>query len=127
MNLPLSVLDLSPIASGSSGAQALQNTFGLARLADRLGYSRYWLAEHHNMPSIASSAPEIMIGQVARETSRIRVGSGGSCCRTMPRSRWPSRSAPWRRSFPGGSTWGSGGRRCDARLPDRLHPIAASA
>jgi luciferase family oxidoreductase group 1 len=77
MNLPLSVLDLSPIVSGSTAADALRNTFSLARLADRLGYTRYWLAEHHNMPSIASSAPEIMIGQVARETSRIRVGSGG--------------------------------------------------
>lgn len=77
MQLALSVLDLSPITSGSTGRQALQNTLDLARLADRLGYSRYWLAEHHNMPSIASSAPEIMIGQVARETNRIRVGSGG--------------------------------------------------
>lgn len=61
MNLPLSVLDLAPVASGSSGAQALQNTLSLARLADRLGFTRYWLAEHHSMPSIASSAPEIMI------------------------------------------------------------------
>lgn len=77
MKLPLSVLDLSPIVSGSSASEALRNTFDLARLADRLGYTRYWLAEHHNMPSIASSSPEIMIGQVARETSRIRVGSGG--------------------------------------------------
>lgn len=75
--MKLSILDLSPVASGSSGPQALQNTLDLARHADRLGYTRYWLAEHHNMPSIASSAPEIMIGQVARETSRIRVGSGG--------------------------------------------------
>jgi luciferase family oxidoreductase group 1 len=77
MNVPLSVLDLSPIASGSSSREALNNTLDLARFADGLGYSRYWLAEHHNMPSIASSAPEIMIGQVARETARIRVGSGG--------------------------------------------------
>ncbi|HYF80682.1 MAG TPA: LLM class flavin-dependent oxidoreductase [Symbiobacteriaceae bacterium] len=77
MKLPLSVLDLSPIVSGSSASQALRNTLELGQLADRLGYARYWLAEHHNMPAIASSAPEIMIGQVARETSRIRVGSGG--------------------------------------------------
>lgn len=77
MNLPLSVLDLSPIASGSNSRDALHNTFDLAQLADRLGFTRYWLAEHHNMPSIASSAPEIMIGQVARLTNRIRVGSGG--------------------------------------------------
>jgi luciferase family oxidoreductase group 1 len=75
--LPLSVLDLSPVAAGSSGAQALRNSLDLARLADRLGYTRYWVAEHHSMPSIASSAPEIMIGQIAAVTERIRVGSGG--------------------------------------------------
>ena len=74
---PLSVLDLSPVASGSTAAQALHNTVDLARLADSLGYTRYWIAEHHNMPMIASSAPEIMIGQVAAATSHIRVGSGG--------------------------------------------------
>lgn len=77
MKLPLSVLDLSPVPSGSTAGDALRNTLALARLADRLGYSRYWLAEHHNMPAIASSSPEIMIGQVARETRSIRVGSGG--------------------------------------------------
>ena len=75
--LPLSVLDLSPVASGSSGAAALANSLDLARFADRLGYARYWVAEHHNLPSIASSAPEIMIGQIAAATERIRVGSGG--------------------------------------------------
>jgi luciferase family oxidoreductase group 1 len=74
---PLSVLDLSPVASGSTAAQALHNTVDHARLADSLGYTRYWIAEHHNMPMIASSAPEIMIGQVAAATSHIRVGSGG--------------------------------------------------
>ena len=74
---PLSVLDLSPVASGSTAAQALRNTVDLARLADHLGFTRYWIAEHHNMPMIASSAPEIMIGQVAAATPRIRVGSGG--------------------------------------------------
>jgi luciferase family oxidoreductase group 1 len=73
----LSVLDLSPVAAASSGAQALRNSLDLARLADRLGYTRYWVAEHHNLPSIASSAPEIMIGQIASVTERIRVGAGG--------------------------------------------------
>jgi luciferase family oxidoreductase group 1 len=77
MNFRLSVLDLSPVSSGSNGAQALRNTLEVARLADRLGYERYWLAEHHNLPSVASSAPEVMIGHVASETSRIRVGAGG--------------------------------------------------
>ena len=74
---PLSVLDLSPVASGSTAAQALRNSLDLAQLADRLGFTRYWVAEHHNMPMIASSAPEIMIGQIAAATSRLRVGSGG--------------------------------------------------
>ncbi|HEX5913363.1 MAG TPA: LLM class flavin-dependent oxidoreductase [Rubrobacter sp.] len=77
MDFRLSVLDLSPVSSGSNGAQALHNTLKLARLTDQLGYERYWLAEHHNLPSVASSAPEVMIGHVASETSRIRVGAGG--------------------------------------------------
>jgi luciferase family oxidoreductase group 1 len=77
MDFGLSVLDVSPVSSGSDGAQALRNTLELSRLADRLGYERYWLAEHHNLPSIASSAPEIMIGHVANVTERIRVGAGG--------------------------------------------------
>src|SRR5436309_5363624 len=77
MTLPLSILDLSPIPSGSTASQALRNTIDLARLADRLGYTRYWLAEHHNIPGVASSAPEIVIGAVARETTRLRIGSGG--------------------------------------------------
>jgi luciferase family oxidoreductase group 1 len=73
----LSVLDLSPITTGTSGAAALRNSLDLAQLADRLGYTRYWVAEHHNLPSVASSAPDIMIGQIAALTRRIRVGSGG--------------------------------------------------
>ena len=73
----LSVLDLSPVPAGSSSREALQNTLDLARLAEDLGYTRYWLAEHHNTPLIASSAPEVMIGHVADVTRRIRVGSGG--------------------------------------------------
>jgi luciferase family oxidoreductase group 1 len=77
MDFGLSVLDVSPVSSGSDGAQALRNTLQLSRLADQLGYERYWLAEHHNLPSIASSAPEIMIGHVANVTERIRVGAGG--------------------------------------------------
>jgi luciferase family oxidoreductase group 1 len=75
--IPLSVLDLSPITTATPGSAALRNSLDLAQLADRLGYARYWLAEHHNLASIASSAPEVMIGQVAAITSRIRVGSGG--------------------------------------------------
>jgi len=75
--IPLSVLDLSPVTTATPGSAALHNSLDLARLADRLGYARYWLAEHHNLANIASSSPDIMIGQVAAATSRIRVGSGG--------------------------------------------------
>src|SRR5215813_5950027 len=73
----LSVLDLSPVTTASPGPRALRHSLDLARLADRLGYHRYWLAEHHNLANIASSSPDIMIGRVAALTSRIRVGSGG--------------------------------------------------
>jgi luciferase family oxidoreductase group 1 len=74
---PLSILDLSVVTTATPPAQALRNTIDLAQLADRLGYTRYWLAEHHNLPSVASPAPDLMIGQIAAATSRIRVGSGG--------------------------------------------------
>lgn len=77
MTIPLSVLDLSPIPNGADAGQALRNTIDLARLTDRLGYTRYWLAEHHNIPGLASPTPEIVIGAVARETTHLRVGSGG--------------------------------------------------
>jgi luciferase family oxidoreductase group 1 len=73
----LSVLDQSPISQGSSGVQALANTLDLARLADRLGYHRYWVAEHHGGPMLAGPSPEALIGPIAAATSRIRVGSGG--------------------------------------------------
>ena len=75
--IPFSVLDLSPITQGSDAAAAFRNTLELARLAERLGYRRYWLAEHHNMPGIASAATAVVIGHVAGGTRTIRVGAGG--------------------------------------------------
>ena len=75
--IPFSILDLSPIPKGALPAAALRNTLALAQHADQLGYQRYWLAEHHNMPGIASAATSIVIGYVAGGTQRIRVGSGG--------------------------------------------------
>ncbi len=72
-----SLLDLSPIPEGQTAADALRNTIDLAKHAERQGYHRFWLAEHHNMPGIASSSTAVMIGQVAAATSTIRVGSGG--------------------------------------------------
>src|SRR5271157_2006802 len=75
--LRLSVLDQAPISEGSNGGQALRNSIDLACLADRLGYHRYWLAEHHATPMLACASPEALIGPVAAATRHLRVGSGG--------------------------------------------------
>jgi len=75
--IPFSVLDLAPVIEGSDAAQAFRNTLDLARLAEQLGFQRYWLAEHHNMPGIASAATAVLIGHIAGGTSSIRVGAGG--------------------------------------------------
>jgi luciferase family oxidoreductase group 1 len=75
--LRLSVLDQSPVRSGSTPAEAIHETLALAEAAERLGYHRYWLAEHHSTAGLAGSSPEILVGQVAARTRRIRVGSGG--------------------------------------------------
>lgn len=76
-DVPISVLDLAPIVEGGTAADSLRNTLDLARHAEQWGYHRYWLAEHHNMPGIASSATSLVIGHVAAGTKSIRVGSGG--------------------------------------------------
>jgi luciferase family oxidoreductase group 1 len=75
--LRLSVLDLVPVRSGQTSAGAVAASVRLAQLADRLGYTRYWFAEHHNMPAVASTTPPVLIASIAAQTSRIRVGSGG--------------------------------------------------
>ncbi len=75
--IPLSILDLSPIVEGGDAAESFRNTLDLAQHAERWGYQRYWLAEHHNMDGVASSATSVLIGHVASGTSTIRVGSGG--------------------------------------------------
>src|SRR5580704_9215139 len=77
MSPSLSVLDLSPIPSGSTAGDALRNSLDLARHAEALGLRRYWLAEHHNAGGLACPAPEILIGQIAAQTTSLRVGSGG--------------------------------------------------
>jgi luciferase family oxidoreductase group 1 len=77
MRVPLSVLDLVPVGSGGTAAEAIQHSVDLARRAEALGYRRYWFAEHHGMPGIGSSSPEILIEHIASKTTRIRVGSGG--------------------------------------------------
>src|SRR3954463_13605594 len=75
--VPLSVLDLSVLVDGATSADALQTTTALAVRADELGFTRFWVAEHHNMPSVACTAPPVLIAHLAALTSQIRVGSGG--------------------------------------------------
>ncbi len=77
LSVPLSVLDLCPVPTGESVGEALRRSVDLARHAEQWGFARYWVAEHHNMPGIASCAPAVLIGQIASATSTIRVGSGG--------------------------------------------------
>jgi luciferase family oxidoreductase group 1 len=75
--LPLSVLELATVGSGQSSAEALASTTEVAQAAERLGYSRLWVAEHHNMPAVASTSPPVLIAHLAARTERIRIGSGG--------------------------------------------------
>jgi len=77
MAIPFSILDLSPVAEGATSADALRNSLDLARHAERWGYQRYWVAEHHNFPGIASAATSVVIGYLAGGTKTIRVGAGG--------------------------------------------------
>lgn len=77
VSIALSVLDLVPVRSGQTSAQAIAASLELAQAADRLGYHRYWFAEHHNMPAVASTTPPVLIAAAATRTSRIRLGSGG--------------------------------------------------
>jgi len=76
-SVPLSILDLAPVPDGGNAGDALRATIDLARHAERLGYTRFWVAEHHNMPGIASSAPPVLIAALADATTTLRVGSGG--------------------------------------------------
>ncbi|WP_170839282.1 LLM class flavin-dependent oxidoreductase [Micromonospora halophytica] len=77
IDVPLSVLDLAPVARGATAGEALRHTTQLARRTEELGYRRFWVAEHHNMPAIASSAPAVLLAHLAAHTSTIRLGSGG--------------------------------------------------
>jgi luciferase family oxidoreductase group 1 len=128
MDLALSILDQSTIISGSDAAQAIRETMEVAKLADRLGYARYWVAEHHNSRSHAGSAPEIIIAAVAATTQRIRVGSAGvmlphySALKVAEQFRALEAVAPGRIDLGLGRAPGSDGRTAYA-----LNPNAAEA
>ena len=106
---PLSVLDLAPVSTGATVGDALRNSLDLAQHVERLGYLRHWVAEHHNMPGIASSAPAVLIAHLAGGTTTIRVGSGGVMLPNHQPLVSPSSSGCSRRSIPAGSTSASAG------------------
>jgi len=126
---PLSVLDQTPIAEGSTAADAIRNTIDLAQLADSLGYDRYWLAEHHASVGVAGAAPEVLIGPVALATKRIRVGSGGimlphySPFKVAETFRLLSAIAPGRIDLGLGRAPGTDGRTAYALQRDRSRRI----
>ena len=98
--VPLSVLDLAVVREGGTTASALAETTTLAQQAERLGYRRFWVAEHHNMPTVASTNPAVLIAHLAANTATLRIGSGGvmlpNYCQKsgcLPNSRFPARSA----------------------------------
>uniref|UniRef100_UPI0030168DD7 LLM class flavin-dependent oxidoreductase n=1 Tax=Oceanobacillus massiliensis TaxID=1465765 RepID=UPI0030168DD7 len=74
--MKLSILDQAPVSSGRSSREALEATIQLAKIADRIGYTRYWVAEHHDLDGLASPAPDILLGIIGSQTERIRIGSG---------------------------------------------------
>jgi len=101
MAIPFSILDLAPIVEGGTAASALQNTLDFARHAERYGYHRYWLAEHHNMPGVASAATAILIAHVAAARARSVWVRVESCCPTMRRSSWAEQFGTLETLYPG--------------------------
>lgn len=108
--IKLSVLDQSPVSEGSSPAEALAQTAALAREAERLGYFRFWVAEHHFAPGLAGSSPEVLMAHLAAVTSSIRIGSGGILLPTIAHTRLRRISVCCRPFIPGASIWGSAGQ-----------------
>jgi alkanesulfonate monooxygenase SsuD/methylene tetrahydromethanopterin reductase-like flavin-dependent oxidoreductase (luciferase family) len=123
--VPLSVLDLAPVVSGSTAADALGNTIDLARAAERFGYERYWLAEHHLTPGVASSAPAVLMAMVADATERIRVGSGAAQTGHQTPLVIAEQFGVLARLHPGRIDLGLG-RSGVARLDQRVDAVAAA-
>jgi alkanesulfonate monooxygenase SsuD/methylene tetrahydromethanopterin reductase-like flavin-dependent oxidoreductase (luciferase family) len=96
-DIKYSVLDLATVVEDSNPADSFKKSMEVAQLAEKIGYTRYWFAEHHNMMNVASSATSVLIGYIAGGTSKIRVGSGGIMLPTTRRLLWPSNLAHWHR------------------------------
>jgi luciferase family oxidoreductase group 1 len=122
----LGVLDQSPVRSGGTAADSLAETLDLAQLCERLGYHRYWLAEHHATPALAGSSPEVLIGQVAVRTARIRVGSGGVMLQHYSPLKVAENFAVLETLFPGRIDLGVGRAPGSDQLTARaLQPLAS--
>jgi alkanesulfonate monooxygenase SsuD/methylene tetrahydromethanopterin reductase-like flavin-dependent oxidoreductase (luciferase family) len=123
--MPLSVLDLAPIAEGFDAAQSFRNSLSLAQHAERLGYRRFWLAEHHGMPGIASAATSVLIGHVAGGTKTIRVGAGGIMLPNHSPLVIAEQFGTLEALYPAASTWAWAARPAPTR--SRLARCAAPA
>ena len=122
----ISVLDLVPVRSDQSTADALAATRRLARVADELGFRRYWLAEHHNMPAVAATNPPVLVAMVAAATERIRVGSGGVMLPNHAPLVVAEQFALLEAAHPGRIDLGIGGRRAPTRSPPGRCDTAAA-
>ncbi len=128
-DLRLSVLDQTPVSEGSTAAQALRNSIDLAELAERLGYHRYWVAEHHGGGLVAGPSPEVLIGPIAAATSRLRVGSGGVMLPALQPAqgggelRRPRRPLPGRIDLGIGRAAGTDPMTTHALQRDRAHAL----
>jgi luciferase family oxidoreductase group 1 len=119
--VPISILDTCPVTAGATASAALQSSIDLAITAERCGYSRYWLAEHHNLTTFACMAPDVLIGQIARATHRIRVGAGGVMLRNHAPLQVAERFAMLEALFPGRIDLGVGrGLGTDPRTAEAL-------
>ena len=105
LRVPLGILDLVPVSSGSTANRALRNTIDLVQAAEQLGYRRYWFAEHHLNPGVAGSSPALLIAMAAAATDRIRVDRVASRAAIAPLCRWWKSSACSMRDIPAASTW----------------------
>jgi luciferase family oxidoreductase group 1 len=117
--LALGVLDQSPISAGATAAEALQHTLELARTAEKLGYARYWVAEHHNTTGLAGPAPEVLVASIAAHTESIRVGSGGVMLPHYSSLKVAETFKLLEALHPGASTWGSGARPAETSSQPR--------
>ena len=117
--VPLSVLDLSPIVEGGNAGQSLRNSLDLARRVEALGYRRFWMAEHHNLPGIASAATAVALAHVAAGTNNIKIGAGGIMLPNHAHWSSPSNSARSPRCIRGGSSWVWAVLRGRIRLPTK--------